>query len=122
MVRHVVHQAVQFGADRTSATGHLEQPTREALFDDLDPASIALDRELLTPLSQIDRLLNHRDKRAQKALFVGRYAVAQLVGTPQQMGIALSLGVAETLIGFAAVDDQKAVESGSENRLGDFMA
>jgi hypothetical protein len=38
------------------------------------------------------------------------------------MGVALSLGVTQTLVGFATIDDQKAVEIGTENLQGNLVA
>ena len=48
--------------------------------------------------------------------------VAQLLGPPQEMAVTLTLGVLQDGIGGETIDNQPAVEVGTENSLGDFVA
>ena len=66
---------------------------------------------------QVDGFLEQAAQGFELLLFPGRHGVAEFFATPEQMAVAAALGDVENVVTFQSIDDEIAVEVGTEDVL-----
>src|SRR5450755_2280550 len=122
MAGDMLGQTPELGTERFETRIAIHQPILQAVVDLLDAAGKTLRGELVAAPGQVESFLDQGAEGVQDFLLVSRSGVGHFLGTAEQMGVALSLGVLEALVGLATIDDQIAIEVRTENFRGDVGA
>jgi hypothetical protein len=122
MVGEVLAQSAHLGTERFETGVAVHEPGFKTIVDFRDAPRVAVGRQLFATLGQIDGFLQERAEFEQGFLLRTRGGVTHFVEASEQMAVALPFGVLQNVVGLEAVDDQVAVEVGTEDFLGNLVA
>src|SRR5262245_22247393 len=112
---------------RTDGTRQGVEPIVQTVFHKLDAASIVFGTQFVAALTYSDGVLQQcdgeeRQNRHQILVFLGGDGSEKIFTAPQDVAVTASLGVFEDIIGGPTIDDEVAVEVGSEDVGGNIVA